>query len=214
VPAAFFEAGQVVEVPEQVWAGSHSPAEMWQTVPAFPAGCWQAALLPSHWSLVQGLPSSVHVVPAGVFTSLGQAVDVPVQVSAGSHSPAEAWQTVPALPAGCWQVTLLPSHWSLVQGLPSSVQAVPLPFLASVGQVVEVPVQVSAVSHSPAEARQVVPALPAGCWQAALEPSHWSLVQGLPSSVQAVPLGFFTSVGQAVDIPVHISAGSHSPADA
>src|SRR2546426_9557556 len=45
------------------------------------------------------------------------------------------------------------------------------------------PVQVSATSHTPAEARQVAPALP-GVWTQMREPSgltHWSTVQGLPS---------------------------------
>jgi hypothetical protein len=60
-------------------------------------------------------PSALHeageqttLVPATM--SEGQAVLEPVQVSARSHSPAEARHMVPALPAGCWQVTLEPSH--------------------------------------------------------------------------------------------------------
>src|SRR5439155_9137139 len=65
-------------------------------------------------------------------------------------------QVAPAFPAGCWQVLLVPSHWSKVQGFPSEVQAVPLAFLTSVaGQVALEPVQVSAMSHSPAASRQV-----------------------------------------------------------
>src|SRR5436190_1855079 len=85
---------------------------------------------------------------------------------------------------------------------------------ASVGQVVLVPLQVSAVSQTPAAARQIVPALPAGCWQAAFVPSHWSVVQALPSSVHAVPLAFFASLGQAAPVPGQDSATSHSPAAA
>jgi hypothetical protein len=160
------------------------------------------------------LPSSAQAVPLVCLASEGQVVLVPEQVSATSQAPAEARHTVPALPAGCWQTAFEPSHWSLVQGLPSSVQAVPLAFLASEGQVAEVPEQVSATSHSPVEARHTVPALPAGCWQAAFEPSHWSLVQGLPSSVQAVPLAFLASEGQVAEEPVQVSARSHSPAAA
>src|SRR5439155_1629682 len=65
-------------------------------------------------------------------------------------------QVAPAFPAGCWQVLLVPSHWSKVQGFPSEVEAVPLAFLTSVaGQVALEPVQVSAMSHSPAASRQV-----------------------------------------------------------
>jgi len=59
---------------------------------------------------VQGLPSLVQAVPLGERASAGQAVFVPSQFSAGSHSPVEARQSVPALPAGCWQALLLPSH--------------------------------------------------------------------------------------------------------
>src|SRR5438094_10475674 len=57
--------------------------------------------------------------------------------------------------------------------------------MAAVEQVALAPVQFSARSHRPAAARQAAPALPAGCWQVALVPLHWSRVQGLPSSVQA-----------------------------
>src|SRR2546430_898826 len=94
-----------------------------------------------------------------------QLVLVPAQVSVASHSSTAARHSAPTLPAGCWQELLVPSHWSSVQGLVSAVQAVPDAFLASVGQVVLDPVQVSATSHSPATARQTVAALPAGCWQ-------------------------------------------------
>jgi hypothetical protein len=90
-------------------------------------------LLPSHWSLVQTFPSSVHAVPLGFLLSPGQLADEPVQVSAASHSPAEARQTV-------------------------DDERNP-----SVGHAVLVPVQVSATSQKPADARQTVPALPAGC---------------------------------------------------
>ena len=80
----------------------------------------------------------------------------PSQVSATSHTPAEARQVVPAFPAGCWQVTFVPSHWSSEHGLPSSVHPVPLDFFASAGHAAELPVQFSARSHSPAAERQVV----------------------------------------------------------
>src|SRR5437763_11026085 len=130
---------------------------------------------------VHTLASSVQTVPFTLKASVGHAVLVPVQVSATSHSPAAARHTVPAFPAGCVQVLVLPSHRSRVQGLVSAVQAVPAGCLASAGQAVLVPVQVSATSHSPAAARHAAPALPAGCWQVALAPSPWSRVQGLAS---------------------------------
>src|SRR5207253_9559878 len=70
---------------------------------------------------------------AVLFASAGQATLVPVQASATSHAPAAGRHTVPAWPAGCWHASLLPSHWSSVHGLPSSLQAVPLACFASAG---------------------------------------------------------------------------------
>src|SRR5439155_4677070 len=106
----------------------------------------------------------------------------------------------------------VPLQVSVVQGLPSSVQAVPVALTTLVGQVVLVPVQVSAVSHSLTAARHTVPALPAGWVQAGalVLPLHVSVVQGLPSSVQAVPTALTTLVGQVVLVPVQVSAVSHS----
>ena len=75
----------------------------------------------------------MHAVPDGLFASAGQLGPVPVHISAGSHSPADARQT-----------TKLGSNMSL-------------------GQVLLVPVQVSSTSHGPADARQTAPPLPAGC---------------------------------------------------
>src|SRR5207244_12028661 len=128
----------------------------------FPSGCAQVALVALWTSRVPTLPSSVHAVPFALKASVGHAVLVPVQVSATSHSPAPARHTVPAFPAGCVQVLVLPSHRSRVQGLVSAVQAVPVGCLASLGQLVLVPVQVSATSHSPAVARHTAPPCPAG----------------------------------------------------
>src|SRR5205823_2572276 len=103
--------GQVVLLPVQVSARSHSLTAARHTVPPFPAGCVQAGLLvlPLHVSVVQTLPSSVQAVPADL-TVVGQVVLVPVQVWSRSHSLSAMWHGVPALPAGCWQVTLVPSH--------------------------------------------------------------------------------------------------------
>src|SRR5439155_1694191 len=65
-----------------------SPEPARHSAPAFPAGCWQATLVPSHWSSVQGLPSEVHAVPLVFFASAGHALPaVPGQFSATSHSP-------------------------------------------------------------------------------------------------------------------------------
>jgi hypothetical protein len=176
----FASGGQVVLVPVHVSVTSQTPAAARQTAPAFPAGCWQKLLDPSQTSVLHGLPSSVHAVPADFFASAGQATPVPVQFSARSHSPPAARQTV------------------LDEAKPSG------------GQTLLVPVQVSATSQTPAEARQTAPALPAGCWQASLEPSHSSTVQGLPSEVHTVPADFFASAGQFGPVPVQFSVRSHS----
>src|SRR5205807_649000 len=150
-------AGQVLLVPVQVSAASQGPAAARHTVPAFPAGCVQVALVPLQMSRVQTFPSSVHAVPFTLKALVGHVVLVPVQVSATSHSPATARHSAPALPAGCVQVSVVPSHRSGVQGLVSSVQAVPAAFTVSPGHVALEPVQLSATSHSFAAARQIVP---------------------------------------------------------
>src|SRR5207244_2650998 len=121
-------------------------------------------------------------VPAALLASAGQLGPFPGQFSAGSHSSAEARQTV-------------------LEGVK-----------ASAGQTVLEPVQLSATSHTPAAARHTVPACPAGCWQASLLPSHSSRLHGLPSLVHAVPEGLFASAGQLGPLPGQFSAGSHSPA--
>src|SRR5206468_5270218 len=106
--------------------------------------------------------------------SAAQVVLVPLQVSAASQGPAAARHTVPAFPAGCVQRGLLtvPLHVSVVQTLPSSVQAVPAALTTLVGQVVLVPVQLSSTSLSLSAARHTAPAFPAGCVQVLVLPSH------------------------------------------
>src|SRR5438093_226560 len=96
-----------------------------------------------HWSLqVVVLPSS-QVVPLAWKPLAGQKGLVPTHVSATSQAPWARRQTVPAA-------------------------AKPL-----AGQVVLTPSQNSATSQAaPKLGRQSVPALPAGCWQTAVVPSH------------------------------------------
>src|SRR5206468_3279651 len=145
--------GHVELVPSHVSTASHVPAVGRHTAPTFPAGCWQVTFVPSHWSVVHGLPSSVHAVPFAFFASAGQFGPLPVQFSARSHSPATA------------------RHGVADDAKPSA------------GHVVLAPVHVSATSQTPAVGRQTAPALPAGCWHVTLVPSHWSSVQGLLSAV-------------------------------
>jgi len=52
-------------------------------------------------------------------------MNAPGQVSATSHSLAAGRHTVPPLPGGCWQLLLVPSQVSAVQGSPSSAQSAP-----------------------------------------------------------------------------------------
>src|SRR5207247_10384474 len=88
-------------------------------------------------------PAAPHRVPAGAKASAGQLALAPSQLSAGSQTPAEARQTAPAFPAGCWHASFVPSQVSAVHGLPSSVHAVPLGCFASAGQFAPLPGQSS-----------------------------------------------------------------------
>src|SRR5439155_1219818 len=139
-------------------------------------------------------------------------MNAPGQVSATSHSPAAGRHTVPPLPGGCWQLLLVPSQVSAVQGSPSSGHAAPA-FPAGCWQTVLVPLHWSRVQGLPSSV-QAAPAFPAGCWQVLFVPSHWSRVHGLLSAVQDVPLAFLTSAGQVELVPVQVSARSHSAAAA
>src|SRR5438876_1146470 len=152
-----------------------------QLVPAGQLGWWQALSVPLQTSLVQGFKSSGHSVAFALIMSAGHAALDPVQVSATSQESAAARQIAPMFPAGCWHVTWVPSHWSSVQGLPSEVHAAPLVFFASAGHAPPaVPGQFSATSHSPAAVR------------------HTKV------------LGWTTSAGQLVLVPVHTSSGSQA----
>src|SRR5439155_2048038 len=77
---------------------------------------------------------------------------------------------------------------------------VPAGLMASAGQVVLVPVQVSVVSHRSTAARHTVPAFPAACVHAGAPtvPLHTAIVHTLPSSVQPVPASLAVSAGQVV----------------
>jgi hypothetical protein len=111
---------------------------------------------PVHTSgVVQALPS-LQGDPSGRAWSAGQVVVVPLHTSAASHWPDAPRHSVPALPAGCWQAMLAPSHTSAVHVCPSPGHGVPAEDRASAGHVALPPVQVSAGSQTPAELRQVV----------------------------------------------------------
>src|SRR5205823_14591854 len=129
--------------------------------------------------------------------SVGQAVVTPSQVSARSHSPAAARQTVPAaLRASAGQVALVPVQFSAASHRATAARQTVLgDWKPLAGQLVLVPVQASAASQGPAVARHTVPAFPAGCVHVALVPLQTSRVHTLPSSVHAVVLDLKPSVG-------------------
>jgi hypothetical protein len=148
-------AGHVAELPVQDSATSHTPAEVRQTVFAvLNPSAGQVAELPVQFSATSHTPAAGrHTLVWGKKPSAGHVPELPVHVSTTSQGPFDPRQTAPALPGGWEHVTLLPSHWSTVHGLPSLVQAVPLWAFASEGHAV--PLQISAMSHSPAAARHV-----------------------------------------------------------
>src|SRR5437899_1704942 len=154
-----------------------------------------SALVPVQWSAAsssQAPPCEAPVQCAveGCKTSAGQAPELPVQLSATSHWPAEARQTVLLdLKTSTQVAALVPVQWSAASSshappCEAPAQCVVEGWKASAGQAPELPVQLSATSHWPAEARQVV------------------------------PLGLKASAGQTVLLPVQVSATSQSPAEA
>src|SRR5438309_2014782 len=167
--------GHAALVPLHVSAGSQLLVDARQTNPlGRTVSPGQLTPEPSQFSATSQPPATGrHTVLDGERASAGQLLEEPSQLSAGSQAPAEA------------------RHW------------VPLAVNPFAGHVLLVPVQVSSTSQSPAAGRQTVPLLPAGCWQASLEPSHSSRVQGLLSLVQAVPAGLFPSAGQFGAFPGH-----------
>jgi len=210
--------GHAALVPEQLSATSQAPADARQTVvDDLNASAGHAALVPVQLSARSQVPAAARqTVVDGLKVFVGQLVLVPVHVSARSQSPADDLHTVPALPAACWQVTLVPLQVSVLHGLPSSVQAVPFPLTASAGHVALEPVQFSATSHSPAAARHAVVAdLKPSAGQLLLDPSQLSARSQIPAAARhCVPAGTFASLGQAALEPLHVSAASQLPAAA
>jgi hypothetical protein len=100
---------------------------------------------------------------------------------------------------------------SLVQALPSDEQTVPFGRDPSAGQEPDVPVQLSATSHSPAAARQMVVAGLKPSTQCP-DPSQESVPSQAPPfepPVQVVVAVANPSAGHEPDVPVQLSATSH-----
>ena len=98
------------------------------------------------------------------------------------------------------------------------MQCVLLVAKASAGHVPEVPVHVSATSHWPAEGRQVVVADLKTSTHVLLVPLQWSAASLSHAPPWDVPVQLVVaeaklSVGQVPEVPVHISATSHWPAE-
>ena len=143
VPTGAAGCWQYALAPSQASVVQSFPSVM-HTVPLGRlASAGHALAVPSHASCSShSLSAARQTVPLARFASPGQLV-APPHVSSRSQSPAAARQTVAGGAAGCWHATLVPSQASVVQRLPSLVQAVPLGFFASAGQVSADPSQVS-----------------------------------------------------------------------
>ncbi|HKY27066.1 MAG TPA: hypothetical protein VJM12_03885, partial [Pyrinomonadaceae bacterium] len=160
----------------------------------------------------------VHEVVAGAKPFAGHAPDEPVQLSATSHCPAEGRHVVVA----GWKPSTqapLPSQESVPSQAPplevpvQEVVAAAKPFA---GHAPESPVQLSATSHCPAEARHSVVAGWKPSTQAPL-PSQESVPSQTPPlevPVQEVVAAAKPSAGHAPESPVQLSATSHCPAEA
>ena len=177
--------------------------------------------VPEQESVASHAPSCelpVQGVVAGAKASAGQEPDVPVQLSATSHWPAEARHSVVAGLKPSTHVLAVPEQESVASHAPSCelpVQGVVAGAKPFAGQVTVVPVQLSATSHWPAEARQmVVDGFLASAGQSLVFPSQLSATSQSPAdSLQMVVDGFLTSVGQ-LPLPSQLSATSHWPLEA
>lgn len=122
---------------------------------------------------MHGFESLVQLVPAPTLPSAGQLTDAPLHVSATSQTPELARHVLPDKNESAGHAALAPVQFSTASHAPAAERHGVLPGRKeSSGQAVATPSQVSATSQLPLELRHCVPALPAGCWQALVEPSH------------------------------------------
>src|SRR5439155_108132 len=154
--------GQLGEVPLQVSGTSQIPAGSRQTKPlGCTASAGQLLLTPSQLSGRSQAPAEARQT-AVLLASIGQAPELPVQLSATSHWPAEARQVkLEGRKTSMQLVALVPVQWSAasssqVPPCEAPVQLADDGLKASAGQAPELPVQLSATSHCPAEPRQTV----------------------------------------------------------
>ena len=180
-------AGQTPDVPVQLSATSHSPADARQIEVAArkPSTQWPAPSQESDPSHAPPFDVPTHVVVEGRKPSAGQALDEPEQLSATSHEPAAMRHTVPAMA------------------------------MTSDGQLLLAPLQVSAMSHPPATPRQTVPAVAmTSAGHDALVPVHCSAASHKSVAArQTVDAGAKLLAGHR-PLASQVSAGSQRPADA
>ena len=208
-------AGHEPDEPLQLSATSHAPADARQVVVE---GLYPSTQCPdpSQESVASQSPPfevPVHEVVAEAKPSAGQAPDVPEQLSATSHAPADARQTVVD---GLYPSTQFPDpSQESVASQPPPLE-VPLHEVVAVanpsaGQLLVLPSQLSATSHWPADSRQVV----VDGWYPSTqlpEPSQESVPSQTPPldvPVQVVVAVANPSTGHEPDEPVQLSATSH-----
>jgi hypothetical protein len=204
--------GQASDTPSQLSEGSQGPPETRQETPGrIFASSGQAPADPVQVSATSQMPIATRqMVELDLNASLGHAALVPLQVSVRSHVPTAARQTVPpaANPSDGHDVDEPLQTSATSHGSKAARQVVPLGS-TPLGGHVAVPSHVSGTSQAPLATRQTLPTLPAGCVHEPL-PLQVSVVQALPSSAHAVPLGLFASIGHAADDPSHVSAASQA----
>jgi hypothetical protein len=156
-------AGQLAPDPVQFSATSQSPAEgRHVTLDGWRASPGQVGLDPVQFSATSQTPADDRQTVADDWkASAGQAMLEPVQFSATSHTPAEARHTVLPDWKTSTQVLAVPEQWSaasLSQTPPCEVpvQGVDEEANPFAGHVALLPVQFSATSHCPAEARHTL----------------------------------------------------------
>ena len=158
---------------------------------------------------------------------MGQAFEFPVHTSATSHIPAEDRQTVFfAIKVSVGQFAALPEQTSgesqVVPSLAMTAarQVTPVPLKTLAGQALLEPVQLSAISQTPALALQTVPeVMRRSVGQSAEVPvqlsatSHEVPSDAFTAALQTVVEAANLLVGQVLDVPEHTSCTSHAPAD-
>src|SRR5438309_1918600 len=155
--------------------------------------------------------------------SAGHVPDVPVHISATSHWPAEGRQVTLAALYASTQTLLVPVQWSAGSSSHTPLCDVPMQCVvadwkASAGHVPDVPVHISATSHWPAEGRHVTVAAWYASTQTLLVPVQWSAGSSSHTPPCELPMQcvvpYSTPFRSHVpDVPVHISATSHWPAE-